>query len=38
MANLKIRVLKGLYVNIGYQLLDFEKQNNLMLGLGYSFR
>lgn len=38
MANLKIRVVKGLYANIGYQLLNFQKQNNLMLGLGYSFR
>lgn len=38
MANLKIYVTKGLYLNIGYQLLDFSKQNNLMLGLGYTFR
>lgn len=38
LANLKIRVVKGLFVNIGYQLLDFRRQNNLMLGLGYSFR
>ena len=36
MANLKVRIFKGFYVNIGYQLLDFQKQNNLMLGLGYS--
>lgn len=38
MANLKIRLIKGFYLNIGYQLLDFKRQNNLMLGLGYSFR
>ena len=38
MANLKIYVTKGLYLNIGYQLLNFSKQNNLMLGLGYTFR
>ena len=37
MANLKIRLVKGLYANIGYQLLNFQKQNNLMLGMGYSF-
>ncbi len=35
MANLKIRVYRGLFVNIGYQLLDFQRQNNLMLGFGY---
>ena len=38
LANLKIRLVKGLFLNIGYQLLDFHRQNNLMLGLGYSFR
>lgn len=38
MANLKIYVSKGLYMNIGYQLQNFQKQNNLMLGLGYTFR
>ncbi|MDE7413776.1 MAG: acyloxyacyl hydrolase [Muribaculaceae bacterium] len=37
MANLKVYVTQGLYINIGYQLLNFQKQNNLMLGLGYSF-
>lgn len=36
MANLKIRVYRGLFVNIGYQLLDFQRQNNLMLGFGYT--
>lgn len=34
MANLKIHLPKGMYLNIGYQLLNFSKQNNLMLGLG----
>ncbi|MDE6753493.1 MAG: acyloxyacyl hydrolase [Muribaculaceae bacterium] len=38
LANLKIRMTRGLFLNIGYQLLNFQKQNNLMLGLGYSFR
>lgn len=37
LANLKIRVAKGFFINIGYQLLDFSKQSNLMLGVGYSF-
>lgn len=37
LANLKIRVFEGFFFNIGYQLLDFQKQSNLMLGLGYSF-
>ena len=37
LANLKIRLVKGLFLNIGYQLLDFSRQNNLMLGFGYSF-
>lgn len=37
LANLKIRLIRGLYLNIGYQLLDFQRQNNLMLGFGYSF-
>ncbi len=38
LANLKVRVGGGFFLNIGYQLLNFRKQNNLMLGLGYSFR
>ncbi len=38
LANLKVRLVKGLFLNIGYQLLDFSRQNNLMLGLGYTFR
>lgn len=37
LANLKVRLTDRLFINIGYQLLDFKKQNNLMLGLGYSF-
>ncbi|MDE5585112.1 MAG: acyloxyacyl hydrolase, partial [Muribaculaceae bacterium] len=38
LANLKIRLTDALYINIGYQLLDFQKQNNLMLGVGYTIR
>lgn len=38
LANLKVRVTDRFFLNIGYQLLDFRKQNNLMLGVGYSFR
>ncbi|MDE6342452.1 MAG: acyloxyacyl hydrolase [Muribaculaceae bacterium] len=38
LANLKVRVGGGFFLNIGYQLLNFHKQNNLMLGAGYSFR
>lgn len=38
LANLKVRLTDALYLNIGYQLLNFQKQNNLMLGVGYSFR
>lgn len=37
LANLKVRLVRGLYLNVGYQLLNFQKQNNLMLGLGYCF-
>ncbi|MDE6650389.1 MAG: acyloxyacyl hydrolase [Muribaculaceae bacterium] len=37
LANLNVRITDRLFVNIGYQLLNFQKQNNLMLGLGYSF-
>ena len=37
MANLKVHLIKGLYLNVGYQLLNFSRQNNLMLGLGYTF-
>lgn len=36
MANLKVRLTDAFFLNIGYQLLNFQKQNNLMLGLGYS--
>lgn len=38
MVNLKLYIYKGLYLNAGYQLLNFFKENNLMLGVGYSFR
>lgn len=38
MANLKVYLTEGLFLNVGYQLLNFSKQNNLMLGLGYTFR
>ncbi len=37
LANLKVRLTERLFINIGYQLLNFQKQNNLMLGIGYSF-
>ena len=38
LANLKLYVTRSLFLNIGYQLQDFQRQNNLMLGLGYTFR
>lgn len=38
MANLKIYINRAFYLNVGYQLQNFQRQNNLMLGLGYSFR
>lgn len=38
LANLKVRFAEHLFLNVGYQLLNFQKQNNLMLGFGYSFR
>lgn len=38
LANLKVRLTDALFLNIGYQLLNFQRQNNLMLGLGYTFR
>lgn len=38
LANLKVRFSERFFLNIGYQLLNFQKQNNLMLGFGYSFR
>ncbi len=37
LANLKVRFTEHFFLNIGYQLLNFQKQNNLMLGLGCSF-
>lgn len=38
LANLKVRITDSVFLNIGYQLLNFQKQNNLMLGVGYTFR
>lgn len=38
LANLKVRFSDRFFLNVGYQLLNFHKQNNLMLGFGYSFR
>lgn len=38
LANLKIYATPSLFINIGYQLLNFQRQNNLMLGVGYTFR
>lgn len=38
MANLKVYISRSLFLNIGYQLQNFQRQNNLMLGLGYTFR
>ncbi|MDE6023738.1 MAG: acyloxyacyl hydrolase [Muribaculaceae bacterium] len=38
LANLKVRFTERFFLNIGYQLLNFQRQNNLMLGFGYSFR
>ncbi len=35
--NLKTYITPGLFINIGYQLLNFQTQNNLMLGIGYTF-
>lgn len=38
LANLKVRLTDTFFLNVGYQLLNFQKQNNLMLGVGYMFR
>lgn len=38
LANLKIYITRSLSLNVGYQLQDFQRQNNLMLGVGYTFR
>ncbi len=38
MANLKIYLTRSIYLNIGYQLQNFQRQSNLMLGLGYTLR
>ncbi|MDE5791808.1 MAG: acyloxyacyl hydrolase [Muribaculaceae bacterium] len=37
MANLKIYLTRSLYLNVGYQLQNFQRQSNLMLGVGYTF-
>ncbi len=34
---LKAYVIKGAYLQAGYQLRDFHQPNNLMLGVGYTF-
>lgn len=34
---LKAHVWRGAFINIGYQVKDFHKPNNLMLGVGYTF-
>lgn len=36
--HLKIGVWRGTWLNVGYQLHDFHRPDNLMLGLGYTFR
>lgn len=35
---LKTFLTRNLYINTGYRLADFNRQNNLMLGMGYTFR
>lgn len=37
MLNLKIDLFKDLYLNIGYNLRNFQEPNYLMLGVGYRF-
>lgn len=37
-AHLKIRAGSHVWVNIGYQLHSFQHPDNLMLGMGYTFR
>ena len=34
---LKAYIVKGAYLQVGYQLRNFHNPNNLMLGLGYTF-
>lgn len=38
LANLKVRLTDHIFINVGYQLLNFQRQNNLMLGMGYTFK
>lgn len=38
LANLKVHLTNRFFLNVGYQLLNFHRANNLMLGFGYSFR
>lgn len=35
---LKARIWRGSFVQVGYQLSEFHIPNNLMLGIGYTFR
>lgn len=35
--NLKVDIIKNLYLNIGYNLRNFQEPNYLMLGIGYRF-
>lgn len=35
--NLKTRVMRHLWINIGYQINDFHNPENLVIGLGYTF-
>lgn len=37
MLNLKVDLIKKLYLNIGYNLRNFQEPNYLMLGIGYRF-
>ena len=35
--NLKTRVMRHLWINIGYRINDFHNPENLVIGLGYTF-
>ena len=35
---LKVKLVKNLYLHVGYQLYKFEEPKNLMLGFGYRFK
>lgn len=35
--NLRTHLTHGLWINVGYQLHDFSKPDNLIIGLGYTF-